>query len=99
MANSTFGAGISGAGTVASAGTAEILDANNKKRYTSLTIIAEYTNTGVIYVGGSDVDSSTNPGLAAGDVLAITSPHGWLLSEIYLDSSVTGDGVSYYGAY
>ena len=99
MANSTFGAGISGAGTVASATTAEVLDADNKRRYTSITIVAEYTNTGVIYVGGSDVASTTNPGLSAGDVLALTSPHGWLLSEIWLDSSVSGDGVSYYGAY
>lgn len=99
MANSTFGSGISGAGTVAAAGTAEILDSDNGRHYTSITIIAEASNTGQIFVGGSDVASTTNTGLDSGEAVTLASPHGFLLSDIWLDSSVNGDGVDYYGAY
>jgi hypothetical protein len=99
MANSVFGSGISGYQAVASAGTAEALAADNGRRYKSIAIVAEGTNTGFIYVGGSDVSSSTNIGLAGGDVLPLSSSHGWLLSDIYVDCSVSGDGVDFYGVY
>ena len=99
MANSTFGSAISGKKAVTTAGTQVILGANNNRRYTSVTIVAEDTNTGRIFVGGSDVASTTNSGLAAGGAITISSPHGFLLSEIWINSSVDTDGVDFYGAY
>ena len=99
MANSIVGSLISGYKAVASAGTAEALAADNGRRYTSITIIAESDNTGRIFVGGSDVDSSTNKGLAAGAAIAFTSAHGWLLDEIFLDAGTNGDGADFYGVY
>ena len=99
MANSIAGSLISGKKVVASAGTAEALAADNGKRYKTFTIVAETDNSGRIFVGGSDVDSSTNSGLAAGAVLSLVSSHGWLLSEIYIDAAQNGDGVDFYGVY
>tara|TARA_R110002020_G_scaffold43266_6_gene126029 strand:+ start:375 stop:680 length:306 start_codon:yes stop_codon:yes gene_type:complete len=101
MANSIAGSLISGYQAIASAGTAEALAADNGRRYTSITIVAEADNTGNIFVGGSDVqnDGSTNKGLPAGSSLTLTSSHGWLLSEIFLDAGTTGDGADFYGAY
>ena len=99
MDYSIAGSLISGYQAIASAGTAEALAADNGRRYTSITIVAEADNTGNIFVGGSDVDSSTNKGLPAGSSLTLTSSHGWLLSEIFLDAGTTGDGADFYGAY
>jgi hypothetical protein len=99
MANSLFshGTGISGAKTVTTAGTAEALQANIDL-YKSLSIRANTTNTGQVYVGGADVASTTNEGLEAGASLDLpTSNHGWDLSDIYIDVSVSGEGVSFYG--
>ena len=99
MANSIAGSLISGYQAVASAGTAEALAADNGRRYKTFTIVAETDNSGRIFVGGSDVDSSTNSGLAAGAVLSLVSSHGWLLSEIYIDAGTSGDGADFYGVY
>ena len=99
MANSIAGSLISGKQEVDSAGTAEALAADNGRRYKTITIVAETDNTGRIFVGGSDVDSSTNSGLAPGATLSLVSAHGWLLSEIYLDSAQNGDGADFYGVY
>ena len=99
MANSIAGSLISGKQEVASAGTAEALAADNGRRYKTITIVAETDNTGRIFVGGSDVDSSTNSGLAPGATLSLVRAHGWLLSEIYLDSAQNGDGADFYGVY
>ena len=99
MANSIAGSLISGKQEVASAGTAVALDTDNGRRYKTFTIVAETDNTGRIFVGGSDVTSSTNSGLAAGAVLSLVSAHGWLLSEIYIDAAEDDDGVDFYGVY
>lgn len=99
MANSIAGSLITGYQAVASAGTAVALAADNGKRYKTFTIIAETDNSGRIFVGGSDVDSSTNSGLAAGATLSLVSSHGWLLSELYIDSAQNDDGVDFYGVY
>ena len=55
--------------TVTAAGTAEALASAQRVR--SVTIIAKTTNTGQVYVGGSDVASTTNDGLNPGDELEI----------------------------
>ncbi len=86
---------ISGDKTVTAAGTAEALASAQRVR--SVTIVAKDDNTGRIYVGGSDVSSSTNRGLQAGDVLTHTSASGWQdLADIFIDAAVSGEGVDYY---
>ena len=47
------------------------------RRVKSLTLVAKTGNTGQVYVGGSDVASTTNDGVAPGDTLMVPSP-GWL---------------------
>lgn len=87
---------ISGDKTVTVAGTAEAIASSQRVR--SVTIVAKDNNTGRIYVGGADVSSSVNRGMQAGDVLTHTSASGWLdLADVYIDSSVSGEGVDYYG--
>ncbi len=86
---------VSGDKTVTAAGTAESLGASQRVR--SITIVAKDNNTGRVYVGGSDVASTTNRGLQAGDVLTHTSASGWLdLADVYVDVDVSGEGVDYY---
>jgi hypothetical protein len=97
MANSKSadGALLSGEKAVASAGTAEALGTGI---YHSLTIIAKSDNTGQVYVGGSDVASSTNDGLDSLDVITFTSEKGIDLAKVYIDSGTSGDGVDFYAA-
>ncbi len=86
---------ISSEKTVTAAGTAEALASTQRVR--SLTIVAKDNNTGRIYVGGSDVASTTNRGLQAGDVLTHTSAGRWLdLADVYVDADVSGEGVDFY---
>ena len=99
MANSIAGSLISGKQEVPSNGTQVALAVDNGRRYKTITIVAYTDNTGRIFVGGSDVASSTNSGLAAGAVLSLVSSHGWLLSELYITSSADGDGADFYGVY
>ena len=64
----------------------------------SVTVVAKDQNTGRIYVGGSDVDSNTNLGLRASEVLIIQPhlSHAIFLDDIYVDASVSGEGVDFY---
>jgi len=74
--------------TVTTAGTAVQLQSNAG---VSLTIKALAGNTGLIYVGGSSVDSTSGFELSAGDSVSLA------LSEnniVWIDSSVNGEGVS-----
>ncbi len=65
-------------------------------RVKSVVIIAKTGNTGQVYVGGSDVATTTNDGLDAGDSLEIESA-GWMdLAAIYLDVDTNGEGVDFY---
>jgi hypothetical protein len=58
-----------------------------------ITIIANRTNTGYIYIGGSDVSSTVyGSELAAKDSITIAVNNTNL---IYIDASVSGEGVSY----
>ena len=83
--------------TVTAAGTAEALSAATQ-RVSSLTVVAKTGNTGQVYIGGSDVASTTNDGLAPGDALEI-SAESWLdLNDVYIDVDTNGEGVDFYAA-
>ena len=101
MANSIGSKGvfISGSKTVAAAGTAEALASSGL--YGSVVIVAKSANTGQVFVGGSDVASTTNAGLDAGDALSITPRPGHVidLSDIYIDVGTSADGVDFYCTY
>ena len=86
---------VSSEKTVSASGTAEAL--SSSQRVKSVTVIAKTGNTGQVYVGGSDVASTTNDGLAPGDALEVGS-EGWLdLNDIYVDADTNGEGVDFYG--
>jgi hypothetical protein len=80
---------------VTTAGTRVQLSTSNA-RVGAVAIQAETDNTGVIVVGGSTVVASqaTRRGIAlsAGEVVSLDVDQ---LSDIYLDSTVNGDGVNY----
>jgi len=78
--------------TVTAAGTAELLITTDPVNYI-LIIKALSTNTGLIYVGNSDVDSTNGFVLSASEETLIVIKEGQL--NIYIDSSVNGEGVSY----
>ena len=95
MAASNSPALLASEKTVASAGTAEAL-VGASQRVLSLTVVAKTSNTGRVYIGGSDVTSSTNDGLEPGDVMTI-SAENWLdLNDIYIDADNDGEGVDFY---
>ena len=86
---------ISSAKTVAVAGTAEALSSASQ-RVKSVTIVAMSGNTGQVYLGGTDVASTTNGGLAPGDSMAIPAV-SWLdLKDIFVDVDTNGEGVDFY---
>lgn len=84
----------SGRKVVAAAATAETLAASTACR--EVTITAELDNTGVVVLGGSAVIAAlaTRRGhpLNAGDSVTIPIDD---LAKIYLDVTVSGDGVTY----
>jgi hypothetical protein len=91
--------------TVTAAGTREKLATGDIEdmRVRGVTITALSSNTGVVYVGGSNVSSSVyGKELKAGESVDIYVDHeAWKtgesinLSKIFLDVSVSGEGVSY----
>ena len=88
-------AGISdGRKTVTSAGTAVPLASSTTCK--KVIIVAETDNTGLIVVGGSSVVASlsTRRGipLSPGDSIEISIDD---LADVYIDSTVSGDGVTY----
>jgi hypothetical protein len=84
-----------GSATVTTAGTAAPLIAAPTPCI-SVAICAKTTNTGVIAVGGSTVvaSSSTRRGipLSPGDSVSLDIAD---VSQIYIDATVSGDGVTY----
>lgn len=92
---SIFTAITSGRKIVATAGTRETLVAATT-RARRVEITAETDNTGIIVVGGSSVVAAlaTRVGtpLNAGDTMTIEIDD---LQKIYLDTTVSGDGVTY----
>ena len=81
--------------TVSTAGTAEALSASSQ-RVKSLSVIAKVGNTGNVYVGGSNVASATNDGLAAGDELIIPAVNWLDINDVYIDVDTNGEGVDFY---
>jgi hypothetical protein len=77
--------------TVAAAGTAEALG-ESQTLTVGVTIKAEADNTGTVYVGDEDVDSASGFQLAKGESIFIPIND---LAAVYLDVSVSGDGVTY----
>jgi len=87
---------VGGRKVVAAAGTAEPLVAGSTKA-SHIVIQAETNNTGVICVGDSSVDetqaSRNGIALNAGDSFSTPCDD---INDIYIDASVTGDGVTYF---
>jgi len=85
---------ISSEKTVSATGEAEALAA--AQRVKSLTVIAKTGNTNNVYVGGSDVATTTNDGLAPGDALDIPAINWIDLADVYIDVDTNGEGVDFY---
>ncbi len=86
---------VSGQRLVTSAGSPEAL-VSGGKRVKRLQIIALSTNTGQVYIGGSDVAATTNGGLSASDSITLEA-EGWMdLKDIHVDAAVDGEGVDFY---
>lgn len=83
---------LNGHTTVATAGTRVALAASTAAK--SVTIKGLLANTGIIYVGNSTVSSTNGLQLLAGDTVSIDIAN---LSTLNIDSSVSGEGVSYVG--
>tara|TARA_Y100000310_G_scaffold183744_1_gene183866 strand:+ start:333 stop:632 length:300 start_codon:yes stop_codon:yes gene_type:complete len=85
---------ISGEKTVTAAGTAEALAST--QRVKSCAVVAKLGNTGKVYLGGSDVASTTNDGLDPGDVVNLPAINWLDLAHVYIDVDTTGEGVDFY---
>jgi hypothetical protein len=79
---------------VTAAGTPEQLTNTTFKAYV-VTIKALAANTGDIYVGDGDVDNSNGFVLDAGEEVTIFVDN--VDTDIYIDSEVNGEGVSFIG--
>jgi hypothetical protein len=78
--------------TVTTAGTRVVLA--SAQVITSVTVKALAANTGTIYVGGTTVASTNGFQLAASQSVSLDITD---LSTIWLDASVSGEGVTYIG--
>ncbi len=58
----------------------------------AISIKALSTNTGIVYVGDADVDSSNGRELEAGESIDIDIDN---LTKVWIDVSVNGEGVSF----
>jgi hypothetical protein len=101
MASSTFGPFVNGTKVVASAGTALAIDSTTRV-VRSVTITALSSNTGKIFYGGADVDSSTQVGLDPGESKSFSRTpdargRGMTFdsAELFIDAAVTGEGVDF----
>lgn len=94
MATSATARFIFGTKDVAAAGTAVVLDAT-ERRIRSLMLIAHSDNAGRIFYGGSDVASTTQKGLAAGESVTMTGDQAFALKTIYIDAANANDGVDF----
>lgn len=94
MATSETPVIMAGDKTVVTAGTAVALAA--AQRVKALTIVAKSDNTGRVYIGGSDVSSTTNGGLGAGESVSLEAVNWMDLADIYVDADTGGEGVDFY---
>lgn len=83
---------LNGQTNVTTAGTRVTLAGSTTSK--GVTVCAKLANTGVIFIGNSTVSSANGRVLRAGDCqsMAITN-----LQTVNLDSSVSGEGVNYFG--
>ena len=85
----------SGRKVVAAIGTAEVLGTSDQS-IKEVLITAETDNTGVITVGNAQVigalGTRTGTPLSPGESLNIKTPS---LADVWLDTTVNGDGVTY----
>lgn len=83
-----------GVKTVAAAGTDEALASSTAAKW--VTVQAQTDNTGIIAVGASGVDATVATGtgvaLVAGAHITLPCDN---LADIFIDATVTGDGVRY----
>ena len=86
---------VAGEKTIAAAGTAEALEGTSR-RVRGLIIVAKSGNTNPIFLGGSDVDSSTNGGLTAGNSITLEGLVD--TGEIFLDVTTNDEGVDFWAA-
>ena len=82
---------VSGQKTVTAAGTQVAIGGD--VNVLGLIVVADVDNGGNIYVGPSTVDSATGVKLPPGGILPCGNVN---LSTLYIDSDVSGEGVSYY---
>lgn len=87
MPYSVFG---NGRATVVSAGTRVPLSSSTA--IASVTVRALASNTGLIYVGNSAVSSANGFQLSASETVSMDIDN---LSKVFIDSAVSGGGVSY----
>ena len=85
----------------ATAGTATALTQNiggtsTSQRARSLVVRAKGANTGTVFVGASDVSSTVNEGILAGESLALTAPNWLDMGHFFIDVSTSGEGVDIY---
>jgi hypothetical protein len=78
---------------VATAGTELALTASNYPKASGVYIKAMPANTGLVYVGGDTVTSSTGYPLSAGETLFLPIAQ---TTTIFVDSAVNGEGVAYF---
>lgn len=98
MATSQTQGFVFGQQSIAAAGTAEAL-VSEHTLVSGVLIIAHADNSGQIFYGGVDVDSSTQAGLDAGESVffetSVQAPFD--LQEIFIDAAANDDGVDFVG--
>lgn len=82
---------FSGQTIVTTAGTAVALT-TTQAISSGVTVKGLSTNTGIVYVGNSAVDSSNGFELAAGEAIFIDTDD---LATVFVDAAVSGEGVSF----
>jgi len=93
VAQDPFSSASSGQTNVTTAGTRVALGASTA--ILGVVIRAKLTNTGLIYVGDSGVTSSNGYILDRGSAVTVGVDN---LADVSIDSSVSGEGVSYLAA-
>ena len=85
-----------GSQTVSTAGTAVRLHATSL-RCRQVTIYAQKANSGQLFIGGSDVASSTSTGLDGAESITLETDKNFLdLYNIWLDVGTNGDKADFY---
>lgn len=96
MATSVTQSHIFGGKTVASAGTAEKIDATERP-VSAVMLIARSTNSGRIFYGGADVASTTQAGLEPGESVVFGSieEEPFQITSVFINAAISADGVDF----